>query len=100
MVQTLRRTRVGPFRAEQGVSIDADPAGVQLLPMSMVVAEMTQLRLLAGEVTRFQQGQRLKVVTQIDPGTEVALLDERGQLVGIGLSEGHALKPQLVFPPL
>src|SRR5262249_91019 len=40
LVQTLRRTRVGPFTAEQGVGLDADPASVKLLPMSAAVVGM------------------------------------------------------------
>ncbi|HEY1188352.1 MAG TPA: tRNA pseudouridine(55) synthase TruB, partial [Gemmata sp.] len=44
MVQALRRTRVGPFLAEQGTGVDApDPAGVTLLPMTTAVAGMEQL---------------------------------------------------------
>ena len=48
LVQTLRRTRVGPFTAEQGIGLDADPASVKLLPMAAAVAGMPQVRLERG----------------------------------------------------
>ena len=37
LVQTLRRTRVGPFTAEQGIGLDATPSGMKLLPMAAAV---------------------------------------------------------------
>lgn len=100
LVQTLRRTRVGPFAAEQGVSLDADPSSVTLRPMSAAVEGMPQVELSADEVRRFRQGQRLVAHAVHANGCEVALLDERGELVGIGVVEDRGLKPQLVFPGL
>lgn len=96
LVQTLRRTRVGPFTAEQGISLDADPSNVQLLPMSHAVSGMAQVRLSADDARRVRQGQRVAV--QSDGGAEVVLTNERGELVGIGLVERGQVKPQLVFP--
>ncbi len=57
LVQTLRRRRVGPFTAEQGVSLDVDSASLKLLPMSAAVAGMEQARLNADDARRFRQGQ-------------------------------------------
>jgi tRNA pseudouridine55 synthase len=103
LVQTLRRTRVGPFTAEQGIGLDVDPAGVKLLPMTSAVAGMPQLRLSADDVRRLQQGQRVKLTSasggrQPPAATVIALLDEVGELVGIGLIERGQIKPQIVFP--
>lgn len=100
MVQTLRRTRVGPFLAEQGVGLEVDPASVKLQPMSAALAGMPQVGLSVNEVQRFRQGQRLKVLASLGVGAEVVLLDERGELVGVGVVEQQGLKPQLVFPAL
>ena len=38
LVETLRRTRVGPFTAEQGIGVDTDwqTARTKLLPISLV----------------------------------------------------------------
>jgi tRNA pseudouridine55 synthase len=94
MVQTLRRTRVGPFAAEQGVGVDAPPAELQLRPMLAALAGMPSVRVTADEVRRLRQGQRL--ARELAPGA-VALVDEAGALVGIGISERGALKPHVVF---
>src|SRR5947209_14288653 len=52
MVETLRRTRVGPFTAEQGIGLDIDPAAVRLLPMLSAVAGLPEVRLGADDVKR------------------------------------------------
>lgn len=95
LVQALRRTRVGPFLAEQGVGVEIAPANVTLLPMSHAVSGLAQVRLSADDVRRIRQGQR--IAAQVPDG-EVALLDSREELVGIGLIERGQVKPQLVFP--
>jgi tRNA pseudouridine55 synthase len=97
LVQTLRRTRVGPFAVEQGVSPDADPAELKLLPMATAVAGLPQVALSAEEVRRWRQGQRVRGAA---PAVcdEAALLDEQGGLVGIGRIDEGWLKPSLVFP--
>jgi len=94
MVQTLRRTRVGPFVAEQGVGVDAPPAELKLRPMAEALAGMPCVRVTADEVRRLRQGQRLG--REAPPG-EVALADETGALVGIGLAERSAVKPHVMF---
>jgi tRNA pseudouridine55 synthase len=94
LVQTLRRTRVGPFAAEQGVGVDAPPAELKLRPMADALAGMPCVRVTADEARRLRQGQRL--ARDLPPG-EVALADETGALVGIGVAERGALKPQVVF---
>lgn len=95
LVQTLRRTRVGPFLAEQGMSLDADPASVKLLPMSLAVASLNRVRLTADDARRVRQGQRVSAQETHDG--QLALLDEIG-LVGIGVVERGQIKPQVVFP--
>ena len=94
LVQTLRRTRVGPFAAEQGIGVDAPPTELKLRPMADALAGMPCVRVTADEVRRLRQGQRL--ARDVPPG-EVALADETGALVGIGRAERGALKPQVVF---
>lgn len=95
LVQTLRRTRVGPFLAEQGLSLDADPREVKLLPLSLAVSGMEWVRLSEGDVRRFRQGQR--VASSAADGAEVAVLDERGELAGIGAAERGQLRPKVVL---
>lgn len=95
LVQTLRRTRVGPFAAGQGIGVDAPPADLKLRPPAEAVAGLPQVRVTADEARRLRQGQRL-APRDVPPG-EVALLDETGALVGIGLAERGALHPHVVL---
>jgi tRNA pseudouridine55 synthase len=101
LVQTLRRTRVGPFTAEQGVSIDADPGCVKLLPMATAVAALPQGRLGADEVVRLRQGQRVGFQAsegrEPTEGGEVALFDDTGNLIALGAVEGGVVRPLTVF---
>ncbi len=99
LVQTLRRTRVGPFRVEQGMSLDADPASAKLLPMAEAVAGMKHVSLNADDVTRLRHGQRIRLPENnaLPEGEELAVLDGQTGLVGIGVIERGQLKPQLVF---
>lgn len=99
LVQTLRRTRVGPFLAEQGMSVDADPTTVTLRPMTEAVAGMRQVRVSADDLTRLRQGQRVRLTEVPAEGEELALLDEQNELVGIGVFESQLIKPHLVFAP-
>jgi tRNA pseudouridine55 synthase len=95
LVQTLRRTRVGPFVAEQGLALDADPAAVKLLSPALAAWGMSQVRLNDADARRFRQGQR--VAAPAADGTEVAVLDDRGALVGIAVSERGLLRSKVVL---
>ncbi|MBM3978685.1 MAG: tRNA pseudouridine(55) synthase TruB [Planctomycetes bacterium] len=101
MVQTLRRTRVGPFAAGQGVGVDEPPAELKLQPMLTVLAGFPQLPLSAEEALRLRQGQRVPIVTtsgrQPPEGVELALLGESGELVGIGIVERGVLVTRVMF---
>ncbi len=102
MVQTLRRTRVGPFAAEQGVGVDAPPAELKLLPMLTVLAGFPQLPLTAEEALRLRQGQRVPIAPasggrQPPESVELALLDELGELLGIGIVERGVLVTRVMF---
>jgi tRNA pseudouridine55 synthase len=96
LVQVLRRTRVGPFVAEQGTGLAANPANIKLLPMAAAVAGLRQLRIGADDAKRLRQGQPISCTVGAD-GEEIAVLNEAGELVGIGVSQPGQLKPHLVF---
>jgi len=95
MVETLRRTHVGPFAAEDGVSLDSAPEVARggLLPMTAAVVGFPRVQLTAAEEMRFRQGQAIAFAG----GTgEAAVLDERGAFIAIGtLAKG--LRPHIVF---
>ena len=102
LVQTLRRTRVGPFEANQGIGLDATPevARARLLPMMAVVAGMPTLRITPEEAKRLRCGQKLAIpesmVVPESPLAEVAFVDEQGELFGIGTVAG-GIQPKIVL---
>ena len=102
MVEALRRTRVGPFAAEQGIGVDATPeeAQAKLLPMAAALAGMEQVRIDTGAVRRFRCGQVIQVDRRCQPpeSSTVAVLDDTGDLVGIGRVLRGAVKPEMVIP--
>lgn len=97
LVQTLRRTRVGPFTTEHGMNLDADPTTVKLQPLTAAVAGMPQARVTADDVTRLRQGQRVALTTERAEGEQLTLLNDRGEMVGIALVERNQLKPHIIF---
>jgi tRNA pseudouridine55 synthase len=104
MVETLRRTRIGPFTAEQGIGLDVAPeeARAKLLPLSAAVAGMLQVRIGPDDVRRFRNGQTVRTSPvsggrQPPVAPDVAVLDEAGELVGIGSAVRGLIKPDIVF---
>lgn len=95
MVETLRRTRVGPFHASDGVTLDGDPeaARAKLQSMMVVLTGLQQVRLTREEEIRFRQGQT--IMAPGEPG-EATVLDECGELIGIALYDG-GLRPCVVW---
>jgi tRNA pseudouridine55 synthase len=86
-IQTLRRTRVGCFDVSAAVSLDADAEAAQraLLPLALAASDLPQRTIADCDVVRLRQGQALPSGA-IDPATgEVALLDERGALIAVGM---------------
>lgn len=96
LVQTLRRTRVGPFMVEAGLPLDATPdvARGRLRPLVAALAEVPQVTLGPGEVTRLRHGQRLR---WDGPEGEVAVLDAAGNLVALGTVAEGLLAPARVW---
>lgn len=102
MVETLRRTRVGPFAADAGIGLDVSPeeARAKLLPMATAVAGMAQVRFGPDEVKRFRSGQVIRTPGGGDEPPEsatVAVLDGAGELIGIGIAARGVVKPEIVF---
>jgi tRNA pseudouridine55 synthase len=102
MVQTLRRTRVGPFTAEQGIWIDVEPEAGRAAVMSMLRAfeKWPRVQLGADAVKRFQSGQMVEHLGDSDLGAGyvVAVLDPSGDLVGIGETfKGKRVAPETVL---
>jgi tRNA pseudouridine55 synthase len=95
LVQTLRRARVGPFGAEQGVGLDTDPAGVKLLPMALAVAGLTQLQVELGEVSQLRHGRDVRCPAAVVG--EAALVRKSGELVAVAVCAGGRARPRIVL---
>jgi tRNA pseudouridine55 synthase len=86
LIETLQRTRVGPFTIEQALPVEADPATVRasLLPPMAAVVDLGRVTLGAADLARVRQGNSVRV-GEMQPADvdEVAICDERGSLVAV-----------------
>lgn len=88
LVQTLRRTRVGPFDAADALSLDVDAATARsrLLPVAWAVSGLPQRTVEPADVAALRQGKPLAARDAGDiTAAEVALLDAAGQLVAVAV---------------
>jgi tRNA pseudouridine55 synthase len=87
LVSTLRRTRVGPFRAEDAVTLETEPevARARILPLESAVAELPPLSLSEREVSRLRQGQSVSPVRRVDlrEEAEIAVFDPAHRLTAV-----------------
>jgi tRNA pseudouridine55 synthase len=107
LVETLRRTRVGPFHAEDAVplQVDAATARSRLRPVTEAVADLPRLDLDMAAVVRLRQGQSIPLDRLLHEGrlvsdaNDAAVFDPAGRLAAIAKVErGRAcLLPVKVF---
>src|SRR5262249_2820615 len=84
-VEVLRRTRVGPFRAEEGLSLDSDRETAQskLLPLELAVSELPRVTLTETQATRLRQGVAIPLVEGGIDSAEAAAFTENGTLIAV-----------------
>lgn len=103
LVEVLRRTRVGLFRAEDAVSLDADAAAARatVLPMRAAIAQLPQITVDIADVARLRHGQLVFRKADVVPNGEAAAFDSQGCLIGIvsGDQEQGCLRPVKMLPP-
>ena len=101
LVQTLRRTRVGPFTAEQGIGLDSDPASIKLLPMSQAVVGLPRITLEPEIVQRLRNGQFVRHLLPhplSNPTQPIAVFEPSGEFVGTVLPDAHgAIRPAVMI---
>jgi tRNA pseudouridine55 synthase len=93
LLQQLRRTQVGPFKVENALALEADPAlgRASLLPPWSAAAELPEVHLDAASSVRLGHGQTIPCPSPPDPASvgctesEVAVLDPAGNLVAIAV---------------
>lgn len=93
LVETLRRTHVGPFAADTGLSLDADPAAARaaLRPMAEAVADLPRLGVVAAVAARFRQGQNIPAA-----GRGPVAVFAGDVFVGVGDALAGRVRPKLV----
>lgn len=94
LVQTLRRTRVGPFTAEQGIGLNAADVRDRLRPVAEAVGELPRVELPEDLAVRFRQGQRVACAAA---DVDTAAVFGGAELLGIGEVSGGRVKPKLVL---
>jgi tRNA pseudouridine55 synthase len=101
-IEALRRTRVGRFRAEDAVSLEARPdeALAKILPVSAAVSELPSVTLDDAGVARLRQGQQVPAAPTEAGAGDVAVFDTRGGLVGVARldEKRRLLRPDKVLP--
>jgi tRNA pseudouridine55 synthase len=100
LVQSLRRTRVGPFTAKDAVALDADAerARAALRPPAEALADLAKLTLDAEQARRLRSGQAIPWTEPPAEGTEAAALGPDGALIGVVRRERGRLRPEKVMP--
>jgi tRNA pseudouridine55 synthase len=102
LVEVLRRTRVGPFKADDAIDIDPPPSDLRefLLPASLALYDLPEVSVSNQDATRFRQGQRIRARTVAEgPAQEVAVYDETYTLLGVALTDParNELRPAKVL---
>jgi tRNA pseudouridine55 synthase len=101
LVETLRRTRIGPFRAEDALPLDADRSMVSswLRPASEAVSQLPRVILAPRDASRFAAGQVVGSSESCWPtATEIRVEDEGGKFLGVGIVlDRTRLKPHRVI---
>lgn len=100
-VEVLRRLSVGPFRAEEGVTLDveAETAHSRLLPIGAAMSDFLRVEVTLEEETKLRHGVAVSMRQEI-VDDECALFTTQGELIGIGRvdREKRAIKPMKIIP--
>jgi tRNA pseudouridine55 synthase len=97
-VETLRRTRIGPFSCDDAVTLDMDceQARSRLLPMASALSELPRVVLPAAELAKLRRGQGVSFAPAGQtPAGEAGAFDDDGNLVAVAAIDPAA---QLVRP--
>ncbi|MCW5731135.1 MAG: tRNA pseudouridine(55) synthase TruB [Alphaproteobacteria bacterium] len=100
-VVALRRTRAGPFREEQAISLEklgelwqgAPPFG-HLLPVETALDDIPALALTGPQADRLRSGQPIKV---LDAGDGLVCAKQGGRAVALAEIAGGEVRPVRVF---
>ena len=92
-LSALRRTRIGPFDVADAVMPD-DAAPAHVRPSAEALVGMARQVVAGEDVERLGHG---RPVSAREDGTNVALVDQAGELIAIGEREGEWWQPRVVI---
>jgi tRNA pseudouridine55 synthase len=102
LVQTLRRTQVGPFSETEAVALTADRDAVRsrLLPPEAALVELPRVTLADEDTVRLLHGQSIALSVAAEDGCEVSVFDSGGRLSAVArVDASHKLLvPTKVLP--
>lgn len=102
LVESLRRTLVGPFSAEHAVPLDADASTARgrVVPPEAAVAELPRLDLPAREVDRLLRGVPAELPEGALANGQATVFDTSGRLAAVATVDAprRLLLPEKVFP--
>jgi tRNA U55 pseudouridine synthase TruB len=99
-VESLRRTRTGDFTLEQAVGLESsvEDARQRILPIVTAVGNLDRVTLGPTEVKTFRHGNYIELSkNMVAARDDVAVFDEKGDLVGVGRIEVNRLRPVKVL---
>lgn len=101
LIEELRRTRIGPFRADDGLSPEADQetARMRLLPLALALRDLPQAMVSGAAGEAFARGTAVPLPEGNEGAGECAVFLEDGSLVGVGRQDpaGGKLNPEKVI---
>jgi tRNA pseudouridine55 synthase len=102
LVQTLRRTRVGGYLAEDAIGLDHDPTTLRedLHPMCSALSVLPVVRIPTASIVHFRHGQTVTCLegTSQAVGSEVAVTGGYEEVLGVGVVQAQGVvKPKLVL---
>jgi tRNA pseudouridine55 synthase len=102
LIQTLRRTRVGPFTEENALTLDAgaETTRSNLLPLAAAVPCLVAVTLDETRLAKLRQGRAVPAQVTVCPEDDpMAVFDERGELVALARfdRERGLLRPEKVI---
>lgn len=96
-VAQLRRTRVGPFEAEEGCTLAASISEVRskIRPIADAVQSLPRVIIAENQLIAFASGQEVYCESPLQESAtpEQAVYLHSGELVGVGLREGQLVRP-------
>ena len=105
-VRELRRIWSGPFKAEDGLTLEAIDAGAKTIaldthiqPLEIGLEDLPEVRCLAESVVRLRNGNPASVIASDVAYGDEAWASFEGQAIAVGIYRGGELHPSRVFVP-